>query len=359
MNSFLDFYILNEGGAAGHMAHPFDLLTVKTGRDLINFFEKAAKSLSKKPAAVKIDGVNASVKLITNEDGSKEFALDRGSNKKDDIQGITIERLSERFPEGHGMIEIGKTVLTIFNKALPVLVDDLKKLGLYENSNLFLNIEYVQGSTNVVGYSNNFLAIHGVNKFYNVKSPTRGSISRSSKEVAYNKNALLSLVAKLQKVAKAFNFNVLHTVTTEASGKVNFADILNTNLTFNYSAEHSETKTMRAWLERCGNPRNKKIRLVDGKMVDALNKQIYLKILGGDILSDFIDPKSIDFAVCGTIIMHATRLLGSRLLGTLKSELGNVTDQEGIVLRDRSISSIPVKITGEFIVKGMESKFRK
>ena len=30
--------LLLEGGAAGHMAHPFDLGWVKTGRDLIKFF---------------------------------------------------------------------------------------------------------------------------------------------------------------------------------------------------------------------------------------------------------------------------------------------------------------------------------
>jgi len=357
MLNFKEFLL--EGGAAGHMAHPFDLLTVKTGKDLLKFFEKAAKSLSKKPAAVKIDGINASVKLITNEDGSKEFALDRGSNKKEDIEGVTIEKLSQRFPEGHGMIEIGKTVLTIFNKALPIIVAELKKLGLYDNPNLFLNIEYVRGSTNVVGYSNNFIAIHGVNKFYNVKSPIKKTVGRASKEIAYNKNALLSLVDKLSKIAKPFNFNVVHSVIAQPLSKVNFADILNQNLTFKYSPDHTETKTMKAWLDKCGNPRNKKIRLTDGKMVDALNKQVYLKVLAGDTLNEFIDPNSIETAVCGTIIMHATRLLGSRLLNSLKSELGNVSDQEGVVLRDRTISTIPVKITGEFIVRGMESAFRK
>ena len=38
---------LNEGGAAGHMAHPFDLPNVTTGKDLIKSFEVAADSLKK------------------------------------------------------------------------------------------------------------------------------------------------------------------------------------------------------------------------------------------------------------------------------------------------------------------------
>ena len=47
------------GGAAGHMAHPYDLQDVETGSDLLNFFERAKSYVEKKGAAsVKIDGVN-------------------------------------------------------------------------------------------------------------------------------------------------------------------------------------------------------------------------------------------------------------------------------------------------------------
>jgi hypothetical protein len=88
--------ILLEGGAAGHMAHPFDLPQVRSGKDLVKIFEKAALSIEKAPPAVKIDGVNTSIKIVTNEDGSMEFGLDRGSNKPLDIKGVTIqERLQQ------------------------------------------------------------------------------------------------------------------------------------------------------------------------------------------------------------------------------------------------------------------------
>ena len=75
MITFKQFLI--EGGVAGHMAHPFDLPNAKTGKDLINIFNKIVNSLKKKPSSVKIDGVNASIKLITNEQGKKEFAMER------------------------------------------------------------------------------------------------------------------------------------------------------------------------------------------------------------------------------------------------------------------------------------------
>ena len=165
-----------EGGAAGHMDHPFDLPQVTTGKDLIRAFEDAVKSIQTTPPAVKIDGVNASIKLVHNPDGSIEFGLDRGSNKALDVKGVTKKDLPARFSEGHGMIAIGGEVLDIFNKALPTIKDDLAKLGFFKKP-LILNMEYVKGGTNVIGYADNFLAIHGINEIYEVKSPVRGSDS--------------------------------------------------------------------------------------------------------------------------------------------------------------------------------------
>ena len=68
------FNLIVEGGAAGHMAHPFDLPGVNTGVDLLNFFETAKKFIDgKNPSAVKIDGVNVSFKVVGDE--NKQFAL--------------------------------------------------------------------------------------------------------------------------------------------------------------------------------------------------------------------------------------------------------------------------------------------
>ena len=84
------FNLIVEGGAAGHMAHPFDLPDVNTGSDLLDFFETAKKFIdNKNPSAVKIDGVNVSFKVVGDED--KQFAVDRGSMKEIDISGITMD----------------------------------------------------------------------------------------------------------------------------------------------------------------------------------------------------------------------------------------------------------------------------
>ena len=51
-------------GTAGHMQHPFDVKTVKTGRDLIQYFEKIAQYLTTTPGSVKFDGINVSFNLL-------------------------------------------------------------------------------------------------------------------------------------------------------------------------------------------------------------------------------------------------------------------------------------------------------
>ena len=120
--------VLNEGGAAGHMKHPFDLPYVNTFGDLVNVFYDAVDKLNKGQSTVKLDGVNLSIKLVPDEKNKtfkRQFALDRGSQKIEDVQGITIDTLNNRFPEGHGMREKGKTILSIMNSALPEIVDEL------------------------------------------------------------------------------------------------------------------------------------------------------------------------------------------------------------------------------------------
>jgi hypothetical protein len=49
--------------------------------------------------------------------------------------------------------------------------------------------------------------------------------------------------------------------------------------------------------------------------------------------------------------------LGDAVLESLSSPLGPVSEHEGIVIRDPKIYSKPFKITGKFIVQGLESAF--
>ena len=168
------------GAAGGHMPHPFDLPSVKDGKDLISFFKEAIKSLRDNKATLKIDGVNASFKVVERPDGTREFVGDRASLSPLDVQGLTANNLDRRFKpqenpetgelEPHGMVEAYNNLLNIFNEALPDIVQELNVLGMWNDSTLFFNTEYVEGQTNVLEYDHDFLAIHNVGQIYEKKS---------------------------------------------------------------------------------------------------------------------------------------------------------------------------------------------
>jgi len=361
------------GGAAGHMNHPFDLGWVDTGSDLIDFFEKAKTFVEKKGAgAVKIDGVNVSFKVVGDEE-DKQFAVDRGSLKPIDIEGITTDRVDQRFPEGHGMRPAIKTLLAILNQSLPELRLQLEELGLWDDPSLFLNTEYVAGSTNVIGYENNFLAIHGLNQFYQrigkvgaSKGIERPGAERpegskdASVEVPYDPQVMEKLIKKLNPVAKEYGFEVYGSVPTEKATDIDFSNTLSQPFTVRISPDREITKSLREWLSEANNPRYKIITLKNGDKTHPLHKALYQEILKGEIpIVDLIEDNDAESAIYGAVIMHATRMLGNDILNALTSPMGDVSAQEGVVLRDEKIfGPKPVKITGEFIVGGLASAFQ-
>lgn len=345
--------LLKEGGAGGHMAHPFNIDSVKTGKDLIDIFNKSITYLEKGPAAVKIDGVNASIRFVE-LNGKKQFVLDRGSMKPLDVQGITKTDLESRFGEGHGMIKIGGTVLDIFNAAIPKITSAIKSLGLWDNPNIMLNIEYVAGSTNVLQYDENFLAIHGLLELYQA-TPKR----RATKEISYSKSAMQDLLNNLGETAKKYNYNVLGSIPTTLTSKPNLSTELNRKYTVTFDASTKETKTLLQWLNDAKVP-DTTIKTIDGKTISALSKEVLMKIFDGIPLDEFIaDPKDYKDAVDGFVIYLATMKLGDAILDKLSSPLGPVKDHEGIVIRDKRIYDKPFKITGKFILGGLASSFRK
>jgi len=351
---YLVYNLLNEGGAAGHMAHPFDIPSVKTGKDLVDVFNKTAVSLTKKPVPVKIDGINASIRLAK-IDGKVQFAMDRGSNKPLDVKGVTSKDLTNRFGEGHGMIKIGGKVLEIFNKALPAIKGDLAKLGMLKNPNILFNIEYVEGKSNVQEYESNFLAIHNLLQIDRV-SPTK----RVTKEISYDKKALQSLIEKMTPIAKKYGFEVMGEIPAKLKGKPNFSSALSKSYTVVLSKGKKETKSLNDWLSKAKNTKGMKLKLKDGKTVDALSKQVFVWIMDGKPVDQLVaDMKDAQIAIDSFVIYNATMYLGDVILDNMTSPLGDVKDQEGIVVRDKAVYDKPYKITGSFILRGLQTSFGK
>lgn len=353
-------YLLLEGGAAGHMAHPFDLRSVKTGNDLIKIFNAIENSVKRNKTAVKFDGLNASVKLIKNEQGNYQYAFDRGSAKPIDIKGITKSNVAERFDKGHGMIEVVNFLLPILDSTIEMTMPELAKLGL-KKSNRFLNIEYVTGKTNVTHYDRNMIVIHGINEFVSNFAKNKRLLSRTSVEVPYNKEVLNSLVKKLQPVFKQHNFEIFGPTGTSIKKEPKFENVLSKAFGIAFSETDTETRTLGNWLKSAKNPVNISVKNIQNKKIPAMSKANYLYVLGGNPINKLVgDDKVAQKAVAdGAIFYHATRMLGNELLSSLDSAAGDLSQHEGIVIRDSKVASVPVKVTGEFIVKGMESKFQK
>lgn len=344
--------LLIEGGAGGHMAHPFNIEWVKTGTDLVKAFQMSIDYLKNGPASVKIDGVNASIRFVE-LDGKKQFVMDRGSNKPLDVKGITKAELTDRFGEGHGMIVVGGKVLDIFNAAIPAITPQLKKLGMWDNPNILFNIEYVAGSTNVLSYNKNFLAIHGLLEISQVTPKRRGTVEKSHSE-----SVMQELLDNLAPAAKKEGYEVLGSVPTELKGQPQLTAELNKKYTVNYG-DKEETKTLSQWLQKAKVPENN-IKTKEGKSIAALSKDVLIKISDGVALSDYLaDPKDYQSAVDGFVIYIATMKLGDAVLDKLNSPLGPVSEHEGIVIRDERISKEPFKITGKFILGGLATSFRK
>jgi hypothetical protein len=388
------------GGAAGHMRHPFDLNHVKTGDDLIKEFENIKKFVNEKPVAIKIDGTNVSFKITqptqTGADGSapKQFAVDRGSTKLIDVEGVTLSNLSDRFPEGHGMRPAITTLLNVFNEALKTtdIQSDLEKLGLWDDPTVFFNTEYVMKTTNVVKYDTNFVAIHGVNQFYEktnsrtgVRRPgadrpvnpnTGKAIKDPSKEISYDAEALNSLIEKVSPIAKKSGFELFSTIPAKKKEaiSINYDAVLSKPFPITISREEGpQHASMRERLTAAVlPPSNLYIPLINGKPIPALGKQVYKMVTGASAKDDSVsterqvslleafgeDEEIHKLAIDGAVFWHATRLLGNEVLKSLTTDgMGEATDHEGIVLRMGYEG--PVKITGDFILGGEASDFKQ
>ena len=348
--------ILTEGGAAGHMWHLFDIPDVKTGADLLKKFEQSAQYVTKNEVPVKIDGINASIRLA-DYGGKRQFVLDRGSNKPLDVKGVTKADLNRRFEPGHGMIGIGSKVLDIFNKSLSNsdTEDALDRLGLMENPNILLNIEYVEGKSNVQEYESNFLAIHNLLEIER-SSPTK----RNTQEIPYNQADMDALLASLQPEAKKAGFEVMGMIPAKAVKQPNLSSALNKTYTIVPSDGKRVSKSLSQWLQEAQNTKGQRLKLADGKTVDALSKGVFLAVKGGKPVDTIVaDPKDAQLAIDSWVIYQASVALGDAILEATDTPLGKASTQEGIVIRDESISPKPVKITGSFIERGMQSSFQK
>ena len=148
--------VITEGGAAGHMSHPYDSQGLTFG-DMKEIVSRALGGYLDIEEAVteKTDGQNIQ---ITWKDGQIGFARNKGTI----INPMTIDELIAKF-EGRGSIS------TAFSSAAEDLSEALQQLppeklnAIFKNGRVFANMEIIYPETaNVIAYETAVLQFHNL-----------------------------------------------------------------------------------------------------------------------------------------------------------------------------------------------------
>lgn len=148
--------LLTEGGAAGHMAHPYDDhgLTFNEMKELIARALEGQLDIEE-AVTEKTDGQNLQV---TWKNGQVGFARNKGTIKKP----LTTQELIGKF-EGRGPIsdafkEAGQDLQAAFSK-----IDSTKLNQIFKNGRVFANMEIIYPATkNIINYDKAHIQFHNL-----------------------------------------------------------------------------------------------------------------------------------------------------------------------------------------------------
>ena len=114
-----------------------------------------------------------------------------------------------------------------------------------------------------------------------------------------------------------------------------------------YPTGEAVTKSLKDWL--------KGVKI----QTPLITREQFINASNSKNISQEFAGQDINKIVNDTIVYITTIKLGDEILKNATSEIGDLEKHEGIVVRDPKIYSDPFKITGSFIIKGLESKFKK
>lgn len=210
--------LIMEGGAAGHMAHPYedDNLTFDDVKEMI------ARGLvgdlgAEEPVTEKLDGQNI---MFTVKDGQVYFARNKGQVKNKGKNALDVAGIRQKFA-GRGNIE----------KAFTASADDLQKAidalppeertKMFADGGKFMNVEIIFPDTkNVIPYDKSVLVFHGSIEY----DDDGNEIKRSVEDGRALSNQLTKVNAQQQKTfgisgPKTISFSDAQTVENKAALK--------------------------------------------------------------------------------------------------------------------------------------------
>lgn len=181
---------LNEGGAAGHMTHPYEDYDL-TFDDVKNMID-AALSGQIEFAQEKLDGQNL---MVTYKDGQVRGARNKGQVKDAGASSLTVKQVEDMFA-GKGPIQAAfgeamKDLETAINKLTPA-----QKEKFFANGKKFVNLEVLYPETaNVVPYGATQLRLHNITEY----DPAGNVIGTDAESAVRLQGALRQVEAENQK----------------------------------------------------------------------------------------------------------------------------------------------------------------
>jgi hypothetical protein len=196
--------IISEGGAAGHMAHPYedDSLTFAQVKEMIHRGLVGALD-AEAPVTEKLDGQNIA---FTIRDGEIKFARNKGQVKNRGQNALDVAGIRNMFA-GRGNIE------RAFTGAAEDLRDAIAKMppeqrdAIFGNGSKFMNVEIIFPDTkNVIPYDKSVLVFHGTIEY----DQEGNEVGRSQDDAQAVHSALVKANADKQ---KTFGISGPHTIS--------------------------------------------------------------------------------------------------------------------------------------------------
>lgn len=208
-NNFNESLIL-EGGAAGHMAHPFDDKSL-TFADFKNLIEAglSGELNFEEDATEKTDGQNV---FATIQDGQVKFARNKGEL----ISPMDLQTFKQKF-DGHASAMVEET----FKFAAEDLANALIKLPLkiqeetFENGLNWMNMELIYSKNpNVIYYDRDVIQFHGIKKtdgkgnIIDEDNKPAAAIAKALADVKANVGKTFTIIPpQIIKIGKDINFD--------------------------------------------------------------------------------------------------------------------------------------------------------
>jgi len=208
--------LINEGGAFGHMSHPFDDITLSF--DQISELTEIALSgeISKEEVATeKLDG---QALAISWKDGRLIAARNKGDRKNFGENAPDVQGVIDKFAGRGGLSDaFGYAAADLENALMSLRPSDLEEI--FGNGSKFMHLEIVYPETkNVINYDVANLIFHSVTEYDVDGEPISDDKSQSK---------------KLQKLIKSVNadiqkhFSIVEPVALKLPRIINFDDKLN------------------------------------------------------------------------------------------------------------------------------------